>query len=202
MTIGIIVEGQEESQSLAHITAKIIIEGVTIRKPLYASIEPKATPGQIVKALESRLKILGAIDRVLVLIDLENLDECPGERAQVLQKAVQKMGYDNVHVVIKNRKFENWLLADCDALNQLTNFSPTQAFLRKVTGKADNVTDAVELLSSIKNDKRSFHKTQDGTAIARKAVPETIALHSRSFRRFLHLLKHPTYKQQSKKPAQ
>ena len=199
MTVGIIVEGQEESQSLAHITAKITIEGVIIRKPLYAPIEPKATPGQIAKALESRLKILGVIDRVLILIDLENLDACPGERAQVLEQAVRKMGYDNIHVIIKQHKFENWLLADCDALQQLTNFTLTKTFVRQVTGKADSIPDAVRLLSSVKNDKRSFHKTQDGTAVARKANPETIALHSRSFRRFLHLLTHPLYRNQSRK---
>ena len=202
MTIGIIVEGQEESQSLAHITAKILIEGITIRKPLYAPIQPKATPGQIAKAIESRLKILGEVDRILILIDLEDLDVCPGERAQILEDAVGRMGYNNVYVVIKHRKFENWLIADCNALGQLTNFSPTKTFLRRVTGKADNVLDAVELLSSIKNDRRSFHKTHDGTAIAKKVMPETIALHSRSFRRFLHLLTHPTYREQSKNPVQ
>lgn len=198
MTVGIIVEGQEESQSLAHITAKITIEGVVIRKPLYAPIEPKATPGQIARALESRLKILGVIDRVLILIDLENLDTCPGERAEVLEQAVKKMGYHNVHVVIKHRTFENWLIADCDALRQLTNFTLTKAFVRQVTGNADSISDAVRLLSSVKNDKRSFHKTQDGTAVAKKAMPDTIALHSRSFRRFLRLLTHPLYKDQSK----
>lgn len=201
MTIGIIVEGQEESQSLAHITTKITIEGVTIRKPLYAPIQPKATPGQIAKAIESRLKILGTVDRILILIDLEDLDVCPGERAQVLEDAVRRMGYDNMHVVIKHRKFENWLIADCTALGQLTNFSLTKSFVHQVTGKADNVPDAVELLSSIKKDRRSFHKTHDGTAIAKKVRPETIALHSRSFRRFLHLLTHPTYKEQSKNPV-
>jgi len=199
MIIGIIVEGQEESQSLAHITDKILIESVTILKPLYASIQPKAAPGQIARSLVSGLKIRGTADLILVLIDLEDLDNCPGERAKVLEEAVGRMGYDNVRVVIKNRKFENWLIADCNALQQLANFSLTQAFIRKVKGKADNVTDAVGLLSSIKNDKRSFHKTQDGTAVARKANPDTIALHSRSFRRFLRLLTHPTYSTQSKK---
>ncbi len=199
MTIGIIVEGQEESQSLSHITAKIDIKGVTIRKPLYAPIEPKATPGQIAKALESRLKILGVIDRVLILIDLENLDTCPGKRAEFLEQAVRKMGYENVQVVIKQRTFENWLIADCDALRQLTNFTLTKALIRQVTGKADSIPDAVKLLSSVKNDKRSFHKTQDGTAVAKKATPNTIALHSRSLRRFLRLLTHPAYKNQSKK---
>jgi hypothetical protein len=199
MTIGIIVEGQEESQSLAYVVEKITIKGVTIRKPLYASIEPKATPLQIAKSVESRLKILGQVNRILLLIDLENLDACPGERAQTLEQAVAKMGYHNVQVVIKNRKFENWLIADCEALKQLNLFKPTQSFIKQVTGKADTVADAVGLLSSIKTDKKSFHKTNDGTAIAKKAVPETIALHSRSFRRFLRLLNHEDYKNQSKK---
>lgn len=201
MIIGIICEGQEESQSLAHIVSRITIEGVTICKPVYASIEPKATSAQITKAAESRFKYFMArkVNQILLLIDREDLTDCPGKRALEVEQAALKMGFTNVRVVIKNRKFENWLIADCEALRQLSSFKPTQSFIRQVTAKADQVADAVGLLSSIKTDKKSFHKTNDGTAIAKKAVPETIALHSRSFRRFLRLLTHEDYKNQSKK---
>jgi hypothetical protein len=200
MTIGIIVEGQEESESLAHIVGKIAIENVIIRKPLYASTEPKATPGQIAKAVESRLKILKA-QQILVLIDLENQDVCPGERAQTLENTFHQKGYRQVQVIIKNKNSENWLIADCDALKQLSTFKLTQAFINQVTHKADHVTDAVGLLTKIKSDKKSFYKTKDGEAIARKANPEKIALHSRSFRRFLRLLGHQLYRTQSKQAA-
>lgn len=199
MKIGIIVEGQEEQQSLRYIVEKIRIEGKQILAPIFAPIEPKATPQQIIKAMESRLKLLSKADKIIVLIDIENLDVCPGDRASSLERVFIDRGYENIEVVIKKRQFENWLIADPDAISQLRNFDMSEGFRRSVNNNADNVDDPVRLLSNIKNDRRYFHKTKDGSAIAKQVDYLRIASNSRSFRRFLRVLGYPLYLHQSKR---
>ena len=198
MKIGIIVEGQEEQQSMRYIVENINIEGKQILTPIFAPIEPKATPQQIVKAMEGRLKLLSKANQIIVLIDLEDMDICPGDRANSLENYFFSKSYTNIKVIIKKRQFENWLLADPDAINGLKNFNVSEAFRRRVTGNADNIHNPIELLSNLKSDRKSFHKTKDGTAIAKEIDYLKVADNSRSFRKFLRVIGHPLYLTQSK----
>lgn len=202
MKIGIIVEGTAERQALEEIVAKINISGVSIINPLFASIEPKETPKQIAKAAESRIKILQSkqVDKIIMLIDLENLDTCPGDRASEIKNVFCNMAY-NVDVIVKNKCFENWLIADIDALEQLKNFKGAKNLKNKVNNKSDSLSALAELKNIKKiNVKESYHKANDGFAISQKLDPLRIAKNSRSFRRFLRVLEHPAYIDQSIKP--
>ena len=200
--IGILVEGMEEQISLRHIVEKLNIADTQILKPVYANMQPKGPIGQIVKSVGTKISLLNKADLILVLIDKEDSNDCLITRAEELKSAFHQKGHKKVEVVIKNRQFENWLIADPDAIGQLSHFNITTAFRKKVENdKADNIIDPVGLLTSLKKGDKTFHKTIDGTAIAKKLNVENAARNSRSLRRFLRLLGHEAYFLQSKKPV-
>lgn len=194
MKIGIIVDGSEEQSTFGIVVSKIQIEGIHIVKPLYASIAPKATPLQIAKAAESRIKILHAtgVQKIIVSIDLEDLNECPGSRAKNLEEAFSKLGYKNISVVIKNRKFENWIIADIDNLKGHKLFNVSNSMEGRLKN-CDSIQDAVKELNKMKGVNGYYHKTKDGNSLAKSINPLNIAANSRSFRRFMKLIGHPNY---------
>lgn len=194
MRIGIIVDGREEQNTFGIITSKIAIENIQILTPVYAPLAPKATPLQIAKALESRIKILCTkdVDKIVVTIDLEDLQECPGERALAIQKAIEKLGYIHVEVVIKNRKFENWLIGDIENLSGIKHFSVSKAFAMQLKN-CDAIPDAVKELSKIKANRLHYSKTKDGAALAKNINPIKIAQNSRSFKKFMKVICHPDF---------
>lgn len=203
MKIGIIDEGQSEHIALAKITDKIKIDDIQILRPIYTCIEPKCSPKQIVKAAEEKIKILRTkkVDKIILLLDLETSQTCPGLRASTIKEAARTMGHLSLEVVIKNRKFENWLVADPEAIQKLNYFEIPKSFVNKViNNKADTVEDAVDLLKKCKKNKYDFDKTKDAIAISSKCNPYKIAQNSRSFRKFLRELNHPKFKSQSRKP--
>ena len=203
MKIGIVVEGKAESQALKLLTRRIKIEGVQLLAPAYADMQPKSEPDQIAGKAIKQVKIqrTRGADLIVVLIDRENREECPPEFARQLEQAFKRLGYDNIRVVIKNRTFENWLIADIDALKKLSGlFSVTRSFEKTVSpNKADTVGDAEALLKKIAVNHR-FHKRRDASAITAVQEALEMARNSRSFRRFLRVVGHPQYLTQSKKP--
>lgn len=205
--IGIVVDGSAESQALRGLTGRITISGMTLIGPIYADMQPKASAKQIAAAAAPKLKILTTAKRVehtVVLIDREDRTECCGGWAKKLERAFGAIGYANVTVGIKNRQFENWLLADVDALKALhTLFKVTRTFERLVVpNKADHILDPTNELSKIRKGNRSYHKRRDAQKITALQDPDKVARNSRSFRRFLRLLAHPRYAEQSKKPCE
>lgn len=174
-----------------------------ILPPAFAKMHPKSTPPQIARAAESGIKVLvgrGA-ERIVVLLDHEDNPDCPGRAAGELKEAFVRLLDVTVDVVVKNRTFENWLVADPDAIEGLKGrFTVTRAFRQAVSpNKADHVQDAEALLNQVAKA-RSYHKRQDAVAIAREMVPLRAAANSRSFRRFLRIIGHPRYEEQSKRP--
>ncbi len=205
MKIGIIVDGDAESQALFNLTQNISISGVQILRPIYTDIQPKASAEQIAKKALDRINFLlskGA-DRIIVLIDREDAQDCPTDLKNGLECGFVKIGCGEISVVIKNRKFENWLVSDLDALRQMPRrFSLSKAFQNAINpNKADQIVDAEHLLNTIVTSRGpQYHKRKDAQNITAKQNPLRIACNSRSFRRFLHLLAHPKYSNQSKKP--
>jgi len=202
LKIGIVVDGDAESQALKLLTRRIEIEGVQLLNPAYANMQPKSPPGRIARAAVKTVAILRArgATLIVVLIDREDRQECPPEFANQLKRAFAKLGYDDIHVVVKNRTFENWLIADLEALKQLRGrFKVTKTFERTVSPNiADNVVDAEALLNTIVV-KQKYHKRRDATRIMAVQEIRNMAKNSRSFRRFLRVVGHPQYLSQSKK---
>ncbi len=200
MKIGIIVDGDAEMKAFRCLTERIGIQGVQLLKPIHADMQPKATAGQIAKAAEDKLGILRSkkADQIIVLIDRENRQECPGKWKDEIEMAFSELGYSQVKVVIKNRKFENWLIADAGVFKKLrARYQMTEPLV--APNQADNVEDAEKLLNKI-TVKVEYSKGRDAAQIAALQDYLEVARNSRSFRRFLRLIGHPHYKDQSKKP--
>ena len=171
--------------------------------PIKANIQPTAPVGAIVGACVQpvRQAFARSADLAVVLLDREMRSECPGEfAAEILAGLRDKVEDGDVAVVVKNRMFENWLIADLGALKkQRGRYAVSKAAAKKVeSNKADNV-DATPLLKQC--CKSDYRKVQDAKKILAHADPGVIGLHSRSFRRMLRCIRDPQYTDQSRQPA-
>lgn len=203
MTVGLIVDGQAEPDALPILLRKLRGVG-RISRPLYADLQPKAAAGQIARKAISRVRMLrqrGA-GRFILLIDREDREDCPPQMAAEIETALRRTpecrGID-VHVVVKDRRFENWLIADPDALASLrARFRVSKAFRKRVSpNKADAVADAEELLRRASVGP-AYHKRHDPAKILGAVDVARAAGNSRSLRRFLRLVGDSRYREQSK----
>lgn len=203
MKIGVIVDGQAESQALCYIFKNISIPGLQLINPLYADMQPKASPEQIARAAHGKLCILQEknVDKIIVLIDNEDRPSCHIEFAKKIKQAFNKLFDIDVYVVVKYKCFENWLISDPVGLSKLkSRILMTQSFMNYILpNKADNVVNPVKLINEVCN-KHEYHKRTDAIAFAKIIVPDKMALNSRSFRRFLGEVGHSRYLKQSKRP--
>ena len=202
MKIGIITDGQGEPAALDKLRPKLD-STATVLRPLYADMQPKAAPGQIARKAVSRVRILEnkGVDRIIVIIDREDHADCAPDIATRIEGAFRKLGHRGIQVVVKDRTFENWLIADPGAIKKLrARFSPKKPLDKMVSpNKADSVHNAEATLNT-RTIKKPYHKRNDPPDIMGKMDVSAAAMNSRSFRRFLHLLGDRRYKGQSKKP--
>lgn len=206
MRFGPIVDGQAEFRALPELFPRIKCDHI-ILSPLRADIQPYSPIPRIVQAIKSRLHIQvgrGA-DAALILIDRESREECVGDWAIQIQEALAQGCGSIVEigafaVVIKNSKFENWLVSDPDALLKMSaRFKLTKSQIDSIQpNKADRV-DGLSILRSAAI-KRSYDKVQDAVRILKLTDPLRMAENSRSFRRLLRVVAHPNYTDQSKNP--
>ena len=198
MKIGIIVDGESEYHSLPKILHRIDTEH-TILDPMRADIQPLAKPGRIAAALKSRLLILARkeTDRVVVLIDREGNESCPNDIAEsILDALVSTCKVHDIRIpdiVIKNRCYENWLVADVANIRRMPKrfvISGTE-YAKAGNGLADEV-NALQILK-LSAIRHSYSKVQDAVRIMQKADPHSMAMNSRSFRKFLKSLGCPHY---------
>jgi hypothetical protein len=201
MKIGIVVDGVAEFASLSLIYGQLCdLADVVMLRPVKADIQPLAPPGLIARKCESRIKQLfgrGA-DRVLVLFDRETRGECPGQLASIVEHELAINGRD-VRVIVKNKTYENWLVADIAAVAS-GRFTVSRGARRAVEpNKADNV-DALALLKKAAPKGAAYEKVADSKRILGKAAVLEMASHSRSFRRFLRAVECPAYCDQSRDP--
>jgi hypothetical protein len=204
VNLGVVVDGQAEALAYPYLLRRIQIAGVSFLNPIYADMQPKATPAQIVRAASSKLALAinrGAHRQVL-LIDFEDRDGCSCTFAESITASLRKFGFKDAFAVVKNRRFENWLVADVAALKQMpARFELTAGFVNMVVpNRADNVKDAEREIGRICKHV-AFNKREDPAQILRRASELRLARNSRSFRRFLRLATHPAYAAQSKRPA-
>jgi len=203
MRIGIIVDGQSEFASLPLIIPELErATGNVLLGPAKADIHPKAPMGAIAHVCLKSIEVLKTrdIQEVIVLMDREDRDECPGVLAQQIQAEVRTRTDLRCWVVIKNRTYENWLVADLDSLRaQPGRFRVTRASERQI---APNKADNCNALAILKRSAivASYSKVSDSMLIMRRAEVQRIADNSRSFRRFLRCVEYPRYADQSRNP--
>jgi hypothetical protein len=204
LRLGLVVDGESEFKSLPLLYPALSSGcGAQILTPILAKMMPTAPVPVIARACTQAIRQLDGrrADKIIVLLDHESQDRCPPQLAADLQLVLAAVANAAVDVVIKDRMFENWLVADCNALaSQRARFEMTPARRRRVQ---DNKADAIDALRLIKEMciGPQYHKVQDSARILSQADPMTIATHSRSFRRFLRALDHPPYRTQSRRAA-
>lgn len=199
---GVIVDGDAEYRSLHYLWSAIASRsGHTYLNPIKADLQPTAPIPVQVRSLKKHVAVLSgrAVDRIVVLVDREERTDCCGKLANDLATALAATYPFQFTVVVKNRTFENWLIADIDALSQQRQrFVVSAAHRRRVEpNKADRV-DALRLLKEAA--KEGYSKVVDAERIMRRADVLRIAANSRSFRRYLRVLDYPTYRHQSRVP--
>lgn len=187
MKTGIISDGSAEAVALEHLVVKMKCGGFTPLRPVYADMQPYAPPAQIVKAAESRIKMLSqrGAQRHIVLLDREENKECPGEFSTKLSLEFTNKGYSNVSVVLKDRAFENWLVADLEAVAK--SYGKRGSFADRIIDRvrhsgADRV-NAIAILNG--GIAEGYSKRSDAITICKAVSPEVVAKYSRSFRKFM-----------------
>lgn len=195
MKIGVVVEGQSEYTALPELRVQLCAEtSASSLKVLHACYDPHARPGRVVRGCRSAVKQLAGrkYDLAVILIDREGQAKAANEIAHDLEAAFSSADFGiPVAVVVKDRCFENWLVADLGALRELkARFEVTTGMVDAVEPNRADRANALNLLkSATKGD--AYGKVNDARRILEKARLLHMARHSRSFRCFLARLGHP-----------
>jgi hypothetical protein len=203
MKIGILVDGEAERAGLPMLFEQLRAQtGHAIVNPLQPAVHPKADPERFAGACVPKIEILAkkGVDRIVVLVDREDRDDCPTEIATAIRQSIIRKTALPVCVVVKDRCFENWLVADAESFVSSTRFKLEPSVRRAIeSGLADGL-DALALLkrNAVKD---SYNKVRDGKRILEQSDVGRMAAGSRSFRRLLRCLGHPQYLDGSKRPA-
>lgn len=204
MKVGIIVDGQAEFRSLPKLLPRVE-SGHVILNPIYADIQPLAPIKQIVLSVTKKWKVLLSqnVEIILILLDLEDRDVCPGAWAMELESALNKAnkGYGvEFKVVVKNSCYENWLVSDMSVFHKMPKrFKISRSDERAISpNKSDKVNALGILKKSIQGN--PYDKIRDAIQIMNLAQPLEMGANSRSFRRFLRVVGHPSYDEQSISP--
>lgn len=191
MKIALITEGDAEFAALPKILPQIrTATKNSVMNPLKVACHPEATAAVIARKCEGTIKVARAkgANRVVLFLDRETRLHSPGAIAEEIECAIERLHLDiPVKVVMKDRMFENWLVADFDALEaQPGRFHVNDSARRLVEPeKADNV-NALQLLK--KWTRGDYDKVADAIKICGRMTVIRAAWHSKSFRHFLHEL--------------
>ena len=121
-------------------------------------------------------------------------------RAVALSTPCEEGGVAGVAVAVKNRMYENWLVSDPQALRSMSaRFRLTTGQVRSVSNDRADSVDGLRLLKRIAQGK-AYGKVADAVEIMGRADALRMASNSRSFRRFLRVIGHPSYASQSARP--
>lgn len=194
--IAIVTEGDSEVASLPllreqleHRTHNQIVGHFKVAVP------PDAAVAVVGRACAKLIRVAEAKrpDRVVFVLDRETQQECPGGIAASITAEIRRhCAFDDIRVVLKNQVYENWLLADLEALRaQPARFVVSHTLVGAVE---PNRADSAQALRLIKSAVVSGHydKVADSKRIMSRADVTRALLHSRSFRHFLHALGDPT----------
>lgn len=206
MRVAILTEGDTEYACIPLLRDQILLrtsaESIKVMK---LAVQPDGPPAKIARTIKSQFFTIlrDRYELVIVLLDREAKTEGCGAIASRIKTEITRTCGSSVsfHVSIKDRTFENWIVADLDSLRaQPRRYSVDRAMIAKVQpDKADHV-DALSLLK-VATIGRAYEKVADGKKCAAEASISRMAKHSRSVRHFLHLLGDVDYATQCKRPV-
>ncbi|MDW4908742.1 DUF4276 family protein [Streptomyces sp. ADMS] len=202
--IGVVTEGESEVKGLPEIYPALEERvGSQLLRPIRSSVDPLSPIPVLTKGLRTgiQLSLARNAQLVVVLLDRENSETCAGARAADIERRLREEVDDVVRVVIKDRTFENWLIASPEAfIKQRSKYSHPERISRAACpNKADRHDAPCDLINSAMTKGR-YDKTADAPRILRFSNLDSMAANSRSFRRFLAVLGDPKYASGSKRP--
>jgi hypothetical protein len=193
----VVTEGDSEYKALPNLFEQLRndvgdLEFIKITK---LPVQPDGPPEKIKRECSKLAAIFKAknVDLVVLLLDREQQPESAGVVALRIQETVAAAFVSNLSVVLKDRDFENWVIADVEALAGLPGrFDITPGFRRSVS---PNKADRVSALAMLKKASKTgdYDKIQDADRVLSRASIDRIGANSRSFRHFLHVLGHPSH---------
>lgn len=188
--IGIITEGRGELVALPMLYAQLEEKSdCTIMNPIHVPVDPQAPVPLLCSRLEVKVKHAqgrGA-HRVIVLLDSEKRDICPGVRAREISLGLKARGLINFQVVLKHTRLENWLIADISAFQVQKKLFPRAEKVTYPRGNADEV-NAQRLISSALAGGRSYSKIIHPQKILAHADVAVMLKNSASFDKFVREL--------------
>lgn len=204
MRICFLTEGTSEYRSLPLLFPQLATRsGNTFLRTLKIDVAPDVEPNVIARECHSRLKIAAGLraDLAVIVLDRERQSACPGLIATSIATAVgTRCGLLPIKVVLKDRKFENWLISDLDALRALSGrFKLTAAIEKKVAPNKADGADAEALLKQAAVG--DYLKVPDAHRILARMAVERAAANSRSFRHLLHVVGDADYATQCAVPS-
>lgn len=209
MRIGLIVDGEAEFFSLPALMQRVDTPHEVRGRVVHAHIHPLGGIPKLVHRLIVPVKALveqRRADKVVVLLDREQRRRCCGDIAHELKGALERECARQaigvlIEVVLKDRTFENWLVADPEALRKSPKrFDVKSSFVKQVEPDRADAADGLKLLKAATR-KGGYDKVADGRLILSVADPLRIGANSRSFRRFLRVIGAPQYEARSRRPA-
>lgn len=207
MKVAIITEGEGEWAALPELLPQFRTRSsVEFIQIMRVRAQPDGPVEKLARACKPAFQICEAkgVDRVVIVLDREQQPEPPGDIALRIQTAIRTIFHAapfEIRVVIKDRAFENWVIADLSALRaQRARYKVSTAMANAVAPNKADRTDALALLKSAAVG-QDYHKIQDSRKTLAKADVARLAANSRSFRHLLHVIEDPDYCTQCKVPA-
>ncbi|MEV8358496.1 DUF4276 family protein [Microbacterium sp. NPDC076895] len=194
----IVTEGMGEFSAFKTLFTSLPTKnGALAPRIAHVTCQPDGAVKGIAKACEPLLRQAHArkVDLFVLVIDREQQARTPGELARALKSQLDSLspGLFRIEVVYKDRTFENWLIADLDALRkQRARYEVSDALVRQVEPDKADMVKALDLLKKAARGKQ-YDKIDDGQKIANRLDLMAAARHSRSFRHLLHILGHVDY---------
>lgn len=168
------------------------------------TVEINRISQEISNAINNNLRTSNSTN-IIVLIDFERLQKklniCPGDISNKIINAISQKSFtkyvENISIVFKVQKLENWLLSDKEAVRSIISENIYNEKFNTLSLEKIDELNALKIIDTIwPNNKHHFAKR-----IVENLDPLRMAQNSRSFRRYLRVLGHPDYKDQSKDPA-
>ncbi len=199
----LLVDGMSEYRGLPLLLRRTRGLAHRVVKTLYVPLQPGGPVNQNAILCASRIRLVGAtVQLAIVIIDRETSVVAASRLASDLESAIRAGTNIEVAVVVKDRKLENWLVADPEAIRESLRgrFVLSAADERAILGDAADTANAEAILkrAAIKD---AYSKVPDAQRILRVTDPLRMGANSRSFRRFLRVLGHRAHRDHSCTPS-
>jgi len=187
--VGLVVEGESEIGAIPQLLRD---SRARLARPIKFGGQPEQCNNDVFREFiqhkiipSVRAMVLKHVSLIVVVLDREQRNQCPGILAQDIKEAIVEImgvryhytGSPPISVVCADRKLENWLIADPKGI--LAHKYIVKDLSRAVGSKADG-KDAITLLKHAYQPGRHYHKHMHAPKLASKVRAMQADVRSRS----------------------